>query len=213
MSRRNGRTVPGGEEGQCGPAYTSMGREASYKEERVPGRVLIVTDAQEGFTRRGNLASPECTAAIPRIRRIIEAEVAVGTPVLLTKDSHVENDAEFRMFPPHCIVGTDEHDLVEELRDLESDAAAVIQKHRYSAFFETELEQILKDLRPDEVHICGFCTDICVLHTTSDLRNRDYDVAVRRDGCETFSAPGHEHGEVNRWALSHIEKILGARVV
>jgi nicotinamidase-related amidase len=116
------------------------------------------------------------------------------------------------MFPPHCIVGTDEHELVEELRDLEPDAAAVIEKHRYSAFFETGLEHVLKELSPDEVHICGFCTDICVLHTTSDLRNRDYDVVVRSDACETFNAAGHDNREINRWALGHIEKILGARV-
>jgi nicotinamidase/pyrazinamidase len=178
----------------------------------MPGRVLIVTDVQEGFTRLGNLASPECTAAIPRIRRVVEEELAAETPVVLTKDSHVENDLEFRMFPPHCIVGTDEHELVEELRDLEPDAAAVIEKHRYSAFFETGLEHVLKELRPDEVHICGFCTDICVLHTTSDLRNRDYDVVVRSDACETFNAAGHDNREINRWALGHIEKILGARV-
>jgi nicotinamidase/pyrazinamidase len=174
--------------------------------------VLIVTDAQEGFTRRGNLASPECTAAIPRILRIVEEELADGTPVIFTKDSHVENDAEFRMFPPHCIVGTEEHDLVEELRGLEPSAAAVINKRRYSAFFDTGLDQVLKDLRPDEVHICGFCTDICVLHTTSDLRNRDYEVVVQAEGCQTFDGPGHDHEEVNQWALSHIERILGARV-
>src|ERR671918_93480 len=179
---------------------------------RMPGRVLIVTDVQEGFTRLGNMASPECTAAIPRIVWIVEEELAAGTPVIFTKDSHREDDREFEMFPSHCIVGTDEHDLVEELRRFEPDAAAVIQKRRYSAFFDTELERVLKDLGPDEVHICGFCTDICVLHTTSDLRNRDYRVVVRRDGCETFSAPGHDHEEVNRWALSHIERILGARV-
>jgi nicotinamidase/pyrazinamidase len=178
----------------------------------VPDRVLIVTDAQEGFTRLGNLASPECTAAIPRIRGLVEEELARGTPVLFTKDSHVENDHEFRIFPPHCIVGTEEHHLVEELRDLEPDAAAVIQKHRYSAFFQTELEHILRELHPDEVHICGFCTDICVLHTTSDLRNRDYDVVVRKDACETFSGPGHHHVEVNQWALVHMQFVLGATV-
>jgi nicotinamidase/pyrazinamidase len=179
----------------------------------MPGPILIVTDVQEGFTRRGNLASPECTAAIPRVVRMVEEALAEGTPVVFTKDSHVENDLEFKMFPPHCIVGTEEHDLVEELRSFEPDAAAVIQKRRYSAFFDTELEKVLEQLQPDEVHIIGFCTDICVLHTTSDLRNRDYDVVVRRDGCETFSVPGHDNQEINRWALGHIEKILGARVV
>lgn len=179
----------------------------------LPGRVLIVTDVQEGFTRRGNLASPECTAAIPRVVGIVEEELAAGTPVVLTKDSHVPHDPEFRMFPPHCILGTEEHHLVEELREMEPTAAAVIHKHRYSAFFRTELEAVLETLDPDEVHICGFCTDICVLHTTSDLRNRDYDVVVRSEGCETFDAPGHGHEEVNRWAFAHIERVLGARVV
>jgi nicotinamidase/pyrazinamidase len=152
------------------------------------------------------------TAAIPRVRSIVEGESAQGTPVVFTKDSHVEGDAEFKIFPPHCIVGTDEHDLVPELRQYEPGAAAVIQKRRYSAFFETGLEDVLKELDPDEVHILGFCTDICVLHTASDLRNRDYDVVVHKDGCETYDAPGHDREEVNRWALAHMEGILGAKV-
>jgi nicotinamidase/pyrazinamidase len=176
------------------------------------GRALIVTDVQEGFTRQGNLASETCTAAIPRIVSIVERAFDDGVPVIFTKDSHVENDLEFQMFPPHCIVGTSEHDLVEELRPFEDRAAAVIQKRRYSAFFETELERVLNEVDVDEVRICGVCTDICVLHTTSDLRNRDFPVTVLRDGVETFDAPGHDHDEVNAWAFAHIEKILGAKV-
>jgi nicotinamidase/pyrazinamidase len=179
----------------------------------VPERVLIITDVQEGFTRQGNLASAECEAAIPTIRKIVDEELASGTPIIFTKDSHVPNDREFEMFPPHCIIGTPEHDLVEEFRDIEVEAEAVIQKHRYSAFFRTDLEDVLIRIRPEEVHIMGFCTDICVLHTTADLRNRDFQVVVRGDGCETFSGPGRDHRDVNRWALDHIEKILGAKVV
>lgn len=179
----------------------------------MPGPVLIATDVQEGFTRTGNLASPECTAAIPRVVKIVQRELDAGTPVIFTKDSHVENDLEFRMFPPHCIVGTPEHDLVPELSTFEPDAAAVIQKRRYSAFFDTELEKVLEQLAPDEVRVIGFCTDICVLHTTADLRNRDYEVVVRKDGCETFNAPGHDNREINRWALGHMEAVLGAKVV
>jgi nicotinamidase/pyrazinamidase len=179
----------------------------------MPGRVLLVTDAQEGFTRLGNLASPECADAIPRIRTIVDEEIAAGTPIVFTKDSHVVNDAEFRMFPPHCLVGTGEHELVEELRDLQRGALAVIEKTRYSAFFRTDLERVLEQVAPDEVHVVGFCTDICVLHTTADLRNRNHNVVVHREGVETFSGPGHDNEDVNRWALSHIESVLGARVV
>jgi len=179
----------------------------------MPARVLMAVDVQEGFTRKGNLSSDTCTAAIPRIKRIVEEEQAVGTPVIFTKDSHREGDPEFETFPPHCIVGTDEHDLVEELRKFEPEAAAVVQKSRYSAFHGTKLDEILRDLAPDDVHLIGLCTDICVLHTAADLRNRDYRVVVRRDGVETFSSPGHDNEDVNGWALSHIENILGAKVV
>jgi nicotinamidase/pyrazinamidase len=174
---------------------------------------LLVTDVQEGFTRQGNLASSVCEDAIPRIVEIVERAFEDGAPVIFTKDSHVENDLEFEMFPPHCIVGTPEHDLVEELRPFESRAHAVIQKTRYSAFFRTDLERILRDLDVDEVRVIGVCTDICVLHTTSDLRNRDFRVTVLSDGCETFDVPGHEHTEVNAWALGHIQAILGAQVL
>jgi nicotinamidase/pyrazinamidase len=179
----------------------------------MPGRALIVVDTQEGFTRVGNLASEFTTAAIPRIRRLVEEERAAGSPIIFTKDSHVENDPEFRMFPPHCIVGTEEHDLVAELQGFEPDAAAVIQKRRYSAFFDTGLDKVLEQIDPDEVHVVGLCTDICVLHTTADLRNRDYDVVVHGDAVETFDGPGHAREDVNRWALGHMESILGARVV
>ncbi|HEX6263480.1 MAG TPA: isochorismatase family cysteine hydrolase [Actinomycetota bacterium] len=179
----------------------------------MAGRALIVTDIQNGFTRIGNLASERMTALIPTIVRIAEEERAAGTPIIFTKDTHVENDKEFEVFPPHCIEGTEEHDLVEELLPFESDAEAVIEKHRYSAFFQTELDKVLERLAPDEVHIVGVCSDICVLHTTADLRNHDYPVVIRREGVETFDGPGHDADEMNRFALTHAETILGAKVV
>ena len=53
----------------------------------MAGRVLIVIDTQVGFTREGNLASERNAAAIPRIRAIVEEELAAGTPVIFTKDA------------------------------------------------------------------------------------------------------------------------------
>ncbi len=176
-------------------------------------RVLLVIDTQEGFTRKGNLASEQTTAAIPRIVDIAERQREAGTLIIFTKDTHREGDPEFEMFPPHCLEGTEEHELVEELRPLERDAHEVVHKSRYSAFHGTDLDGLLEKLQPDEVHVVGVCTDICVLHTVADLRNRDHRVVVHGDGVETFDAPGHDHEHVNRWALSHIQNILGARVV
>jgi nicotinamidase-related amidase len=81
----------------------------------------------------------------------------------------------------------------------------VIPKNRYSGFFNTDLAERLADLRPDKIIVCGVCTDICVMHTTSDARNRDYVVEVPTECVASFDSNAH------RWALDHIEKSLGHR--
>lgn len=175
-------------------------------------RVLMVIDCQNGFTKFGNLASPRCADAMPRIREIVERESEAGAKLIFTADTHVPDDAEFKMFPPHCIDGTPEQEIVAELTPF-IEGATVVRKRRYSAFHDTDLEQILAKLSPADVGVVGVCTDICVLHTVADLRNRDYSVHVYRDGVETFDAAEHPAIEVNRWSLAHMRTILGAEVV
>ena len=109
------------------------------------------------------------------------------------------------MFPPHCIEGSEEEHIIDELSPLAQDAQ-IVKKRRYSAFFETELAAMLDELAPDKVVVMGDCTDICVLHTVAGLRNRDYPVEVPADCVASFDPQQHE------WALGHIEKILGAQV-
>ena len=65
----------------------------------------------------------------------------------------------------------------------------------------------MQKLGPQKVIICGVCTDICVMHTTADARNRDYLVEVPTDCVATFDPEAHEH------ALQHMDKILGAKLV
>ena len=115
------------------------------------------------------------------------------------------------MFPPHCIEGSGEEEIVDELKEF-AERSIVLRKRRYSGFFGTDLERILAEMAPDLVEVVGVCTDICVLHTVADLRNRDYPVAVHSDLVETYDAPGHPGDEVNRWALAHMRDVLGAAV-
>ena len=60
---------------------------------------------------------------------------------------------------------------------------------------------------PDKLIVCGVCTDICVLHTVADARNRGYSVEVPIDCVASFDEQAH------RFALEHIEKVLGATLV
>jgi nicotinamidase/pyrazinamidase len=174
---------------------------------------LIVVDTQNGFLRTGNLASDRCLDALPAIRREVDRALDAGERVFFTADTHEPDDAEFEIFPEHCVRGTAEADLVDELRGyLDRDDCHLIVKRRYSALFETELEGLLHRFSIDRVRICGVCTDICVLHTAADLRNRDIAVTVVADATATFDAPGHAGDEVQRFALDHIAGILGATV-
>lgn len=108
------------------------------------------------------------------------------------------------MFPPHCIAGTAEAEIIPELAGYPGE---VIRKTRYSGFYGTELEAKLKELAPEKIVVCGVCTDICVLHSVADARNRDYEVEVATDCVASFDAAAHE------FALKHIKEILGARLV
>ena len=107
------------------------------------------------------------------------------------------------MFPPHCIKGTEEHQIIPELAPYAADR---LEKSRYSAFHNTDLAHRLAALKPQKVVLCGVCTDICVLHTAADARNRDYIVEVPTDAVATFDPQAHQ------WALRHMEKILGVRL-
>jgi nicotinamidase/pyrazinamidase len=174
---------------------------------------LIVVDTQIGFLREGNLASDRCVAVLPAIVEEVEAALDAGNHVIFTADTHEPDDAEFAVFPEHCIRGTREAELVDELRPyLDREHVWLIPKRRYSALFETELEGLLHRFAIDRVRICGVCTDICVMHTTADLRNRDIAVTVAAHATATFDGPGHDGDAVQQVSLDHMAGILGAAV-
>ena len=174
--------------------------------------VTIVVDVLNGFCKFGNLASPRCDAAIPRIREVIEERRKAGDHLIFLADTHDPNDREFEVFPVHCVRGSPESEVVPELQPLLHDAT-LIRKRRYSGFFETDLEARLLAAQPEQVTVVGVCTDICVLHTVADLRNRDYRVLVPASAVETFDGPGHPSDEYQHWALAHLQGVLGAHVL
>jgi len=175
--------------------------------------LLVVVDMQNGFLREGNLASDRCLAALPAVRREVDAALSDGRRVLFTADTHEVGDAEFEVFPEHCLRGSREADLVDEfLPLLERDDTLLVRKRRYSALHETEFVGHLHRHGIDSVRICGVCTDICVAYTTADLRNHDFPVTVAASATAAFDVPGHPGDQVQEYSLNHLEHVLGARV-
>ena len=174
-------------------------------------RAIIVVDMLVGFCRRGSLYSPRYDRIVPRLLERLEAAEAAGVPIVFLIDTHAADDPEFEMFPPHCVEGSGEDEVIPELKPF-ADRGTVVRKRTFSGFHETELDDVLARLAPDVVEVVGVCTDICVLHTVAGLRARGYEVLVHEDLVETYDAPGHDAEAFNRFALSHVRDVLGAKV-
>ena len=170
--------------------------------------VVLVIDMVRGFLEPGhNLYCGDASREIiPNVIRLLRRERDAGSQVLFVSDHHDPDDLEFQIFPVHCVKGTEEPEVIPELAEFLT-GSNVISKNRYSGFFNTDLAQRLESLAPDKLILCGVCTDICVLHTTADARNRDYPVEVPANCVATFDSGAHT------WALSHLQNILGAKVV
>jgi nicotinamidase/pyrazinamidase len=177
----------------------------------APRKAIIVIDMLVGFCRRGALASPRLDGLTPGIVAHLERERVAGAELVFLVDTHAPDDLEFAMFPPHCVRGSGEDEIVPELQALAAQGH-VVRKHRFSGFHETGLDETLRQISPDIVEVVGVCTDICVLHTVAGLRDRQYSVVVRRDLVDTYDAPGHDADEANRFALAHMRDILGAEI-
>ena len=68
----------------------------------------------------------------------------------------------------------------------------VVVKKRYSAFFKTDLEHIIKLLKPDELVLAGINTHACVRTTAIDAYQRDWKVIVASDCVDSYDREHHE---------------------
>jgi nicotinamidase-related amidase len=167
--------------------------------------VVLVVDMVRGFCEEGRslYVGPTVREIIPRIWELLRRERAKASHIIFLCDNHDPGDPEFKMFPPHCVRGSEEAEVIPELQEFAEEA---IPKRRYSGFFDTNLDQRLKELQPDKIIVVGDCTNICVLYTVADARNRDYAVEVPADCVATFDADAHE------FALHQLKTVLGAEV-
>ncbi|MFW6159668.1 MAG: cysteine hydrolase family protein [Acidobacteriota bacterium] len=173
----------------------------------MPEKALLVIDMLNDFIRKDGALECGETArkTIPFIRRKVDEFHQNKELVVFICDSHEKNDPEFKIFPPHCIQGTEGAKIIEELPVGENDP--IVYKSRYSAFYNTDLDIILKKNNIQKVYVVGVCTSICVMDTVGDLRNRDYPVFVFEDGVADFDP------EAYQFFLKRMKNIYGAIII
>ena len=105
-------------------------------------RVVLVLDVIRGFFEEGFplYCGDKARRIIPKIQKLLEKELAQGSKVFFLCDQHDPDDLEFDMFPPHCIKGSPEIEVIPELCKYEGE---IIPKTRFSCFLRTELQDKL----------------------------------------------------------------------
>ncbi|GAH38404.1 unnamed protein product [marine sediment metagenome] len=78
--------------------------------------VVLVSDMLRGFLEEGYplYCGERARRIIPNVQRLLERELAQGSTVFFLCDHHAPGDPEFDMFPPHCIEGTAEAEVIPE---------------------------------------------------------------------------------------------------
>lgn len=159
---------------------------------------------------KGALSFPGAMQIVNPIIKLIENGGYMDIVYLC--DNHNPNDKEFEKFPPHAIENTWGAEIIPELDPSEISEFAgikiyIIEKQRYSGFYNTDLDVILENISPTEVDVVGVCTSICVMDTVGGLANRDYNVNIHKDMVADFDPEMHE------FSLKRMENIYGAKII
>lgn len=155
---------------------------------------LLVIDPQVDFLGLVEAGSPQTCGpqdALAGMERLITAARAAGTPVVVTQELHRPGAVDFGREldghePVHCVEGTPGAELVEALRPGPSEH--LVRKRRYSAFFATDLDLLLRGLGIDTIVACGLLSDVCVHYTCVDAHQLDLRVHVVPEACGGSSA-------------------------
>lgn len=173
----------------------------------MPKEALLVIDMLNDFVLEGApLEVPDTRKIIPVIKKEIEEAKAKGGPVIYLCDAHDSDDIEFSKFgwPAHSVDGTEGAKVIDELKPGPDDI--VVKKKTYSGFYNTKLNETLKDLKVNKVKLTGCVTHICILFTASDAVLRDYRVSVVENGVAGLDKEDHDA------ALRIMKNVLGVTV-
>ncbi len=189
-----------------GPSKVNGKKFARGRGGKQMSKALLVIDMLRDFLEEdGALSIGDSTSVIRNVASRIEEFRKKGNAIIYIMDRHLPQDAEFKMFPPHCLEGEPGCEIVDELAPEKEDLK--VCKRRYSAFFGTDLDLSLRELGITELELTGVCTQICVLYTAADARMLNYDVTVRKECVDSFDRKAHE------FALGEMEKTLGVKVI
>lgn len=135
--------------------------------------------------------TPYAREICPVINHLTEFARSMSIPVIFSMDSFLKGDFIFRgKMKERSIRGTPDAEVTNLLVQTASDIYS--PKRRFSAFYKTDMDQILRLYGVDTVAICGISTHWCVLSTALDTLANDFQACILEDCCAAFTQEIHE---------------------
>ena len=162
-------------------------------------KVLCIIDMQNDFIT-GALGSEQAKAIVPTVQAIIqEALDETDTTLLFTKDTHKADSyldtQEGKLLPiPHCITGTEGHNIIPELKDQSRHGTIVLK----NTFGTSELAKFIRVkqriTKVNEIALIGVCTDICVITNALLLKTAfpETPIVIYENACAGVTPEKHE---------------------
>jgi nicotinamidase/pyrazinamidase len=180
-------------------------------------------DTQVDFMEPGGkLYVPWAENIVPQLSRLTAWLARNKVLLISSADAHLPDDAEFRDWPPHCIVGTPGQKKISATQlhdqlvipnrpfDLPSELAryqqVVVEKQHIDVFTNPNIEALLERL-PEraEIVLYGVVTEVCVLMAARGLLHHGFQVTLVQDAIQQLDEKN------GRAAIDEILR-LGARL-
>jgi biuret amidohydrolase len=166
---------------------------------------MLVVDMQNDFVQEGApIEVPRARAMVPRLNRLLDACRAHGILVIYIHHVIRGGDVDAGRLADHheavrnnkaLLAGTPNVEIYAGLRPHPHDL--IVAKPRYSAFYGTDLEGILRSKGIDTLIVGGTVTNVCCDSTARDAFSRDYKVIFLSDGTATRDLPDLGFGPVS----------------
>jgi nicotinamidase-related amidase len=155
---------------------------------------LLVIDMQLFFL---DPASPSFTcgglAILPKLEKLIHTFRQAGRPVIFTRHvhhpDHLDSGIMGWWWEGMCLEGSPESEIHQDISPKSNEK--VVFKHRYSAFFNTDLDTVLRCQQVEDIVITGIMTNMCCESTARDAYYRDYRVFFPADGTGSITEEMH----------------------
>jgi nicotinamidase-related amidase len=158
---------------------------------------LVVVDVQKGDEEStpGIQTTGGRAGRTARIIELVGTARRHGVPVVFIQEVHKPSLVDIGREldgaeGPHAIEGKPSTELADGLDPQPEEF--LIRKRRYSAFFATELDLVLRSYGTRTVLLVGGLTDVCIHYTAVDAHQHDYFVRVATDAVGGSSDRAHD---------------------